>query len=101
MFIFYIFLKCIFVIIYQKMYYFVAFKFIFNQRGIKGLVHYSLNSIKGGYNFIYSGRMWLDFISNPKSESSLSINTYYSLDEGLSAVSDIKICVPVFKKKVK
>jgi len=45
--------------------------------------------------------MWLDFISNPKSESSLSINTYYSLDEGLSAVSDIKICVPVFKKKVK
>jgi len=64
-------------------------------------VHYSLNSIKGGYNFIYSGRLWLDFIADPNSESTLSINTYYSLDEGLSTASDIKICVPIFNEKVK
>ncbi|XP_060861024.1 apolipophorins isoform X2 [Metopolophium dirhodum] len=76
-----------------------AFKFLYNQREIRGLVHYSLNKIKGGYNFVYSGRAWLDFISDPNSETTLSINTYYSLNEGLSTASDIKIYVPIFNDK--
>jgi len=60
-----------------------------------------LNDIKGGYNLIYSGRLWLDCIAEPDSESTLSINTYYSLNEGLSSGSDIKIFVPLFNDKVK
>jgi len=64
-------------------------------------VHYSLDKIEGGYKFNYSGQAWLDFISDPNSETTLSINTYYSLNEGLSTASDIKICVPIFNDKVK
>jgi len=75
--------------------------FLYKKREIRGIAHYSLNDINGGYNFIYSGRLWLDYISNPDSESTLSINTYYSLKKGLSTTSDIKIFVPLFNDKVK
>lgn len=85
----------------EKKYYFVAFKFVYKEREIRGLVSYSLNSIKGGYNLIYSGQMWLDYISDPDSKSTLSIDTYYSLNEGFSTASDIKLYVPIFNKKVK
>jgi len=74
---------------------------LYKQREIKGLVHYSLDDIEGGYNFIYAGRLWLDCISDPHSESTLSINTYYSLKEGLTTASDIQIYVPSFNNTVK
>lgn len=45
--------------------------------------------------------MWLDYISDPDSKSTLSIDTYYSLNEGFSTASDIKLYVPIFNKKVK
>uniref|UniRef100_A0A2H8TZF4 Apolipophorin n=1 Tax=Melanaphis sacchari TaxID=742174 RepID=A0A2H8TZF4_9HEMI len=76
-----------------------AFRILNKQREIRGLAHYNLEDIQGGYNLSYSGKLWLDFKTNPNSESSLFINTYYSLQDGLSTASDIKICVPTFNDK--
>ncbi|XP_026815483.1 apolipophorins [Rhopalosiphum maidis] len=76
-----------------------AFKFLYKQREIRGLAHYSLDHIKGGYNLNYEGQLWLDYKEDSNSESSLSINSHYSLEDGLSAASDIKIYVPLFNNK--
>ncbi|CAH1725498.1 unnamed protein product [Aphis gossypii] len=76
-----------------------AFKLLYNEREIRGLAYYSLDQIKGGYDLKYAGRLWLDFKKDPNSESTLSINNYYSIQDGLSAGTDIKICVPSFNDK--
>lgn len=76
-----------------------AFKLLYNKREIRGLAYYSLDQIKGGYNLKYAGRLWLDFKKDPNSESTLSINNYYTIQDGLSAGSAIKICVPLFNDK--
>jgi len=73
---------------------------LYKQREIRGLAHYSLGHINGGYHLNYAGQLWLDYQKDSDSESSLSINSYYSLEDGLSAASDIKIYVPLFNNKV-
>lgn len=79
---------------------FVAFKLLNNKREIRGLSYYSLDEIKGGYNLKYEGQLWLDFKNDPNSESTLSVNNYYTIQNGLSAGSAIKINVPLFNDKV-
>lgn len=73
---------------------------LYNEREIRGLAYYSLDQIKGGYNLKYAGRLWLDFKKDSNSESTLSINKYYTIQDGLSAGTAIKICVPSFNDKV-
>lgn len=75
-------------------------KFKYGNREIRKLAHYSLTPIEGGHQLKYSGTLWLDYSKNSNSKSSLSIDSYYSLDNGLSAFSDINILVPSFNDKV-
>lgn len=88
------------ILFYCKLYYFVAFKLLYNKREIRGLAYYSLDQINGGYNLKYEGRLWLDAKKDPNSESTLSINNYFTIQDGLSAGSAIKIYVPLFNDKV-
>lgn len=74
---------------------------MFGQREIRGIWHYSLAAIKGGYKWIYSGALWLDYSRDANSKSSISVESHYSLDGGVSAFNNINILVPSFNNKVK
>lgn len=76
------------------------YKVLYGQREIRGLANYYLEPITGGYHFNYSGVLWLDYITNPNSETTLLLDTYYSFDGGLSTATDINLCVPPFYDKV-
>lgn len=80
---------------------FIALKIILGEREIRGLWHYSLTSIKGGYKWIYSGALWLDYRKDANSKSSISVESHYSLDGGVSAFNEINLLVPSFNEKVK
>lgn len=71
------------------------------QREIRALCRYSLTPINEGYKWIYSGILWLDFIGDPDSKSSISIKSQYSLESGLSSIKEINILVPSFNNKVR
>lgn len=60
-----------------------------------------MRSIKGGYEWIYSGNLWLDYRKDADSKSSISGESYYSLDDGVSVFNEINLLVPVFNDKVK
>lgn len=75
-------------------------KLLYGQREIRGLWHHSLEPIKGGYLLKYKGDVWLDYMIDPSSISTLSLDAYYSLDNGISTVTDLKLYVPYFDNKV-
>lgn len=80
---------------------FAAAKIIFGQREIRLKASYDLNSIEGGYRGHYFGQLWLDYEADQESESTLTIDTYYSFIDGLSSGLDLKVNVPTFNEKVK
>lgn len=75
-------------------------KAVYGQREVRGLGHYSLKSIDGGYHLTSSGQLWLDHNADPNAESTLSLNAYYSLNDYLSTATDISIYAPSFNDKV-
>jgi len=79
---------------------FIALKIKYGDREIRELSRYNLTSINGGHQLKYSGILWLDYSKNPNNKSSLSIDSRYSLNDGLSAYNDINILLPTFNDKV-
>lgn len=76
------------------------YKVSYGQREIRSLAHYNLEPIEGGYHLHCTGELWLDYNTDPNSETILSLNTYYSLNDGLSTAIDFNVLVPLFNEKV-
>lgn len=84
---------------------FTALKLLYGQRDIRGVAHYGLDSIDGGYSCSFSGNLWLDYQTDSDAKSSLSLDSHYSIADGyrsLSTATDLQIYVPTFNNdKVK
>ncbi|VVC28237.1 Vitellinogen, open beta-sheet,von Willebrand factor, type D domain,Lipid transport protein, N- [Cinara cedri] len=76
-----------------------AIKIRFGDREIRDLAYYSIEPIEGGHKLTYKGQLWLDYIRNKNAESALNLISYYSLEKGLSTVTDLNLLIPSFNNK--
>lgn len=88
-------------IILMKFICLIAIKMVYGGRELRYVGLYSLKTIKGGHHLEYSSELWLNYKADQDSESTLSLDTYYSFDDGLLTDTDFEIYVPIFNNKVK
>lgn len=80
---------------------FLAIKIKFGEREIRNLAHYSLQPMDGGHKLSFSGQFWSDYLRDKNAKSTLGLDSYYSLENGLSSETNLKIYIPPFQDKVK
>lgn len=80
---------------------FTAIQIKFGDREIRNIAHYNFEPMNKGYKYNYSGRLWLDYIRDSNTESTLKLDSYYSFENGLSSEINLKMFIPPLQDKVK